>query len=349
MHAAAGKALVNRCRGPDRKWFTAREGPRYVVIGNRHQVHHGVTDSPERAPREPRSLRLAYAALAYVLAWSITGLALWFVRPQVIVEAPAVLLLVIAVSVAVAFACGGLLYVHNRFTSHDFVQHNEVGGFMIAVAGTLYAVLLGFLTVIAWQHFSDARQHVALEAAAATDAWHAAVGIPVANRMRVRQDLYSYATLMLHREWPDMRTGRFEDSCDFIVMDAINAAGTFKPANLMESNSQTATLAQLGALHDGRLQRLSENSTGIAGFEWVILIGGAVCIIAFCWLFGLTNRYVHLIMTSTIAAIIASVLVLLFELQYPYRSDLRILPEPWSAAIDHIRLMQTGSQMNMRM
>jgi len=319
------------------------------MIGNRSRFHRGVLDRSGRAPREPRSLIVAYAALAYVLACSIAGLALWLVRPQVIVEAPAALLLVIAVSVAVAFACGGLLYVHNRFTSHDFVQHNEVGGFMIAVAGTLYAVVLGFLTVIAWQHFADARQDVALEAAAATDAWHAAVGMPIANRMRVRQDLLSYTTLMLNREWPEMRTGKFEDSGDYIVMDAINAAGTFKPANLMESNSQTATLAQLGSLHDGRLQRLSENSTGIAGFEWLVLLGGAVCIIGFCWLFGLTNRYVHLIMTSTIAVIIASLLVLLFELQYPYRSDLRILPEPWSAAVDHIHLMQSGSQMNMRM
>jgi hypothetical protein len=31
------------------------------------------------------------------------------------------------------------------------MAHNEVGGIVIAVTGTLYAVVLGFLTVVVWQ------------------------------------------------------------------------------------------------------------------------------------------------------------------------------------------------------
>jgi hypothetical protein len=40
--------------------------------------------------------------------------------------------------------------------------------------------------------------------------------------------------------------------------------------------------------------------------------------------------------------------VLLFELQYPFRSDVGVSPEAWEGAIAHIRAMQTGGQMNMR-
>jgi len=37
--------------------------------------------------------------------------------------------------------------------------------------------VLGFLTVVGWQQFADARQSVALESAAAADAWHMAAGL----------------------------------------------------------------------------------------------------------------------------------------------------------------------------
>ena len=79
---------------------------------------------------------------------------------------PPLLLLIIAVAVAVFIAISGQLYVHRRFKAQDFVQHNEVAGFIISVVGTLYGVLLGFLTVVVWQHFSDSRDQAARESAA---------------------------------------------------------------------------------------------------------------------------------------------------------------------------------------
>ena len=76
---------------------------------------------------------------------------------------------------------------------------------------------------------------------------------------------------------------------------------------------------------------------------------GAVCIISFCWLFGLTNRRIHLLMTATVTILATSVLVLLFELQFPFRSDLRVTPDSWHAAIAHIHAMQYGTEAGMQM
>ena len=94
---------------------------------------------------------------------------------MILYSVPSLILLLAAIVVAVAVAGGGQIYVHHRFRDQDFVQHNEVGGIIIAVVGSVYAVVLGFLTVIVWQHFRAERQLVILESAAATDAWHTAV------------------------------------------------------------------------------------------------------------------------------------------------------------------------------
>jgi hypothetical protein len=100
------------------------------------------------------------------------------------------------------------------------VAHNEVGGVIIAVTGTLYAVILGFLTVVVWQHFLEARELVVVESGADIDAWHTAVGFPLAVRQRVRDDMLNYAKIMIEREWPLMKQGKFDTSAATVAMHA---------------------------------------------------------------------------------------------------------------------------------
>ena len=260
---------------------------------------------------------------------------------------PAALLLFAAVVIAIAVFGAGQIYVHRRFSRQDFVAHNEVGGIIIAVTGTLYAVVLGFLTVVVWQHFLEARELVVLESGADVDAWHTAVGLPSAVRQRVREDMLSYAKIMIDREWPMMRVGGFDPGAAAVAMDAIDATGSLVPGNMGESNAQAATMQQLGVMHDARQRRIAVNGSGVSWFEWLVLLVGATCVICFCWLFGLRNPRTQLLMTSTVVTIIVSILVLLFELQFPFRSDVGIGPDAWRAAVTHIHQMETEVRMKM--
>ena len=262
---------------------------------------------------------------------------------------PAAVLLVVALLLAGAAAGIGQGLVRRRFGTGVFAAHNEVGGVVFTVAGTLYAVILGFMTVVAWQHFTEAREIVVSEANADIDAWHSAVGLPSAARARVRGDMLAYAKVMIDSEWPRMRRGRFDPAAAFIGMDAIDATGGLTPANSGQANAQSATGEQLRVMHDARQRRIAINDSGISWFEWLVLIGGATCITGFCWLFGVAKARVHLIMTSTVVAMVVSLLVLLFELQYPFRSDIGIGPEAWTGALAHLRQMEAGSEPNMRM
>lgn len=261
---------------------------------------------------------------------------------------PAALLLFAALVIAITLAGVGQVYVHRRFRSQDFIAHNEVGGIIIAVSGTLYAVLLGFLTVAVWQHYVEARQLVVQESDAGIDVWHTAVGLAPNVRERVRNDMVRYANIMASREWPLMRQAHYDETAAALQMDAIDATGSFVPANMSQSNAQAATLAQLTTMHDARQQRIGMNAHGVSWFAWLVLIIGALCIVCFCWLFGLRNARMQFLMMATVTTIIVSTLVLLFELQYPFRSDVGIGPEAWNGAIVHIHEMQSGPLMNMQ-
>ena len=286
---------------------------------------------------------MTYAAVNVAAGAAVAG---W--EPASFLRMNAVWLLLWATTTAVALACSGQWYVHRRFNRLNFVRHNEVGGFIVSIVGGLYSVLLGFMTVIAWQNFSDSRQLVAQESAASTDAWHTSVGLPAEERSRVRHDMLLYAHAMVQREWPAMRSRGFDKNADVIVMDAIGAAGNFNPRNLKEANAQGATLQQLGALHDYRQRRLPATTRGCI-LRVARLHGRRDMYVGFCWLFGLANAKVHLAMTSAVTIVMTTTLVLLFELQCPFQSDLRIAPDDWNGVINHIEFMQRGSQGEMRM
>ena len=264
-------------------------------------------------------------------------------------QIPATLLLIMVLVVTVAAAVGAQVLIHRRFDGASFVAHNQIGGIIITVVAALYAVLLGFMTVVTWEHFEQSSAMVVSESDATIDAWHMAVGLPQDVRQRVRADMVQYAHFMVDHEWAQMKRGRADPTPAMISMDAIDAAAGFTPKDAGQSNAQNATVEQLNILHDARQRRIASNAAGISWFEWLVLWCGALCIVGFCWLFGGERPRVQMIMTSTVVIMIASTMVLLFELQYPFRSSIGVGPQAWNAALQHIHEMQTAPMPNMRM
>ncbi len=261
---------------------------------------------------------------------------------------PAAVLLLTALVVSILGALFAQRAIHRRFDGSAFVAHNEVGGIIVVVVASLYAALLGFMTVVAWEHFQESREIVVVEADACIDAWHTAVGLPGPIRQRVRQDMTTYAQIMVSREWTAMKHGRSEPSAAMISMDAMNAVGGFAPKGWGDGNAQNATMQQLSIMHDARQRRISSNEGGLAGFEWLVLLVGATSIVAFCWLFGGSKPIVQMIMTATVVMMLVSTLVLLFELQYPFRSGIGIDATAWVKALRHIDEMRQGPMAGMR-
>lgn len=262
---------------------------------------------------------------------------------------PPVLLLGLAIITAVAAACGGQL-LFRRFTGSDLALiDNDIAGFLVAIVGTLYAVMLGFMAVEVWDHYDAAKLRVYAEAASALDVWHDAVGLPANVRSHLRSDMIGYAKTMISKEWPAMRAGSFSPEGDQLIMDATTANGTFNPRNTVESNDQTAIIGQLNQMHDLRASRLAANVAAISPFQWLILAIGGIVLVAFCWLFGAQHVRTHLLMTGAIVVIIAAMFVLIFELQCPFRSETGISAEAWNAMIMHVESMDAApGSMSMK-
>ncbi len=212
----------------------------------------------------------------------------------------------------------------------DFRAYNDVGGIVLGVMGGLFTVTLAFIIAIVWQEFDGTSQRAALEVAAASDLWHTARGLPPPLDVRVRRDVVDYAQLMIDKEWPAMRSGGSSQEAENLLTQMYESVARARPSNSGESNAQAQALQYLGALHDTRHHRLDDNSSGVKPFEWSILVLGALLIVAMCYVVGLSSLRIQMLLVGALAAMIAAMFVLIFELDYPFRGDVAVPSAGWS-------------------
>jgi hypothetical protein len=264
---------------------------------------------------------------------------------------PSWLVLVLGVGLAVALSCGGQLLVHRFVADANFLDDNDLNGYISGTIVTLFAVLIGFVTVVVWQQYDSMRDRVAAEASDVAGVWHDAVGLDPRARTAVRKDMLGYVKLMIDQEWPQMRsTGHVGPQGSAYIMDATTDVGGMDAKTNTQSNAQVTIIGLLNGLHAERDQRLEANqSPAVSGFMWAIMLFGSFAVVVFCYMFGASHRITHLIMTGLVAGVIASMLILTFELQYPFRGDNGISPAVWTGLLAHIQDMDEHGSPEMRM
>jgi hypothetical protein len=237
------------------------------------------------------------------------------------------LLLVIAATALVA--CAGHIAVHRSFPKTPFHEHNEVAGFIVAVAGVLYAVLLAFVTVIVWQHFGDTEDRAASEADAAVDVWRLSRHLPPAPAKRLQVDLAHYVTVIIHDEWPRMRAGESSAEAQRAIIAVLDDVAGVRPRDFQEAIVQNRVLERVQVMADLRRRRINDNGTGIPLVLWASLVIGGAVVFGFIYLFGLRNFRLQLGMTAALAVLIGAALGVILELDYPFRGEISVSPERW--------------------
>ena len=94
-------------------------------------------------------------------------------------------------------AVAGTLLVRRWATVEVLEQHNAVAGFIYAVIGVLYAVLLGFTAIIVWERFNQAQANVERAANDLGDLFRDAQAFPDDVRNDLETKLRSYAHIVV--------------------------------------------------------------------------------------------------------------------------------------------------------
>jgi hypothetical protein len=214
-------------------------------------------------------------------------------------------------------------------------EQNDVVGFIIAVVGVIYAVLLAFVVIVAWETFDEAEGVVGQEASALRTLYRDSVGLPTESQAPMQELVRRYAHEVINDSWPAMAEGLPGDpeAGDILgEMAAVLAdAPITAPAHEAFVGAEVERLNELVSL---RSQRLDFVRSGIPGVLWVALIVGAVVTIGFAMLFGVQNAVLQLLMVGSLAALVGVLLFVAIGFNYPFSGDVSVQPESFERVLD---------------
>ena len=241
------------------------------------------------------------------------------------------------VAVATVVAVGGLVLVQSLVSTERRKQHNDVAGFIYAVLGVSYAVLLGLMLIAVWEQWNAAQDVASDEANELAGIFYFAHALPQPEGRHIQELARSYAQVVVEEEWPLMEQGRSSPKA-WATLDELRATilGLDPPTGAQQVR-YNQVLEQLHALGDARRERLLAASEGLATILWVVLIGGAFITIAFTYLFGLEDTVVHTLMVAALAMILSLSLFTVAALDYPFKGDVRIHPAAFEQVLERFQ------------
>lgn len=251
--------------------------------------------------------------------------------------------LVVAVSVLVAVAALNLV---NRLVPTAMREtHNDVAGFVYAVVGVVYAVLLAFVVIAVWENYEEARDTTVREADELAEIFLLAHRFPEPERTRIQELSRSYARVVLEEEWPLMTEGRMSRRAWEVLDELRDTVQGYDPSTEAGQVLYGEELDRLNELGDARRDRLLDAQVGIPAILWVVLIVGGFITVGFTYLFGLRSNAAHTLMVAALTAILAMVLFTIGALEYPFSGSVRIQPFAFELVLDRF---DSSSLSNLR-
>lgn len=235
----------------------------------------------------------------------------------------------ILVVIFTALSCGGLIVFHRMVHVGVRKAHNDLAGFTIAVIGVLYAVLLAFIAIATWESFSRASDLVEEESDYAGGIYLDTQGLPQAKGQPIRDAVERYVGVVINQEWPIQRTGKTPDQGWKPLRELNTAIATIQPQNLGEAVIESELLKAWNELYQTRSSRLTAVQGHVPGVVWWIVFFGAAITTGYTYFFGYQSFAMHLAMTATLAATLALVVVLIIALDWPFRGEISVGPEPF--------------------
>ena len=262
---------------------------------------------------------------------------------DVIYSLPTWLLALIIVSLTTGYSVGGLLIIRRRWPWAMRPEHCDLAQVVSSIAGVMYALILGFVTVAVWQGFDKAQNVVELEASAVGDLIRTAHGYPdEAFRRRAQDGILAYVGLVIKEEWPLQQRGQMSERAEDTLETVHRQLFAFDPKNFREHIIQTEALATMRTVMGQRRTRALMNDSALQPPIWVVIVLGAVLGLSFPFFSGVENFRVHLVMTVVLAMSMGLVLFMIVALDFPFRGTVSITPEPFQKVLETMERFAAG-------
>lgn len=245
-----------------------------------------------------------------------------------------VALLLVLLAVALP-AAAGLALVNRFHPPHRREGWKEIAGFIYAVVGVIYGVLLAFVVIVIWEQFSDAKSDAGAESSIAQTIWHEAGIWPDRTAsVALQAAIVAAARRVVEDEYPAMGRGERSESTHLAMNAVWGVVGALRATDDHSAVLLGQILQDIDEWNRSRARRIEASREELPGAVWLVLVIGAAITIGFSFLFGLENARAQHLMTALLALLIAMTFFIIIELDHPFRGSVSIEPEGYRFLID---------------
>jgi hypothetical protein len=252
------------------------------------------------------------------------------------------ILIVVAVDAAVAAA---MLWIRSRAPAGSYFRDSQRAAGAFAVSGTIYAVLVGFVFLLAFQSYQSARSNSQNEALAALALFNGAEHFPRPAQQVLQADVVCYARAVINDEWPAMADERTSPLVENWLYQLNTRFAALNPHGAGASDAAANWFDESDALEVGRRGRIAEASRVVPTTIWILLLIAGVGVVGFVLLFADSGerRISQLAMVLTVTTAVAASLLTVNFVDRPYGNhDGAITPSAMRGVLETMQREQSA-------
>jgi len=197
-------------------------------------------------------------------------------------------------------------------------------------------VLLAFVVIAVWEDYRGTEMAVRNEAKAAVDLHRVTYALPVEGGADIRKHLITYVDDVRKDEWRTMAVGE-PSKVVAKDLDKLTAAIlAVQPQDRRELALYQHALDLLTVMTDNRIERLDSASGSVPKILWFVLIVGGAVTLGYPAFFASSNLVAQILMTASLAALVALSLLLGLAFDFPFTGDPHISVYPFEAALEQM-------------
>lgn len=238
-------------------------------------------------------------------------------------------------STVVAAACVVIALLQRFAPPTDRTHNNELGTTIFELLTVLYAIVLAFVLITAWENKSEAGQLTYREANELVDVYWSAAALEPEQRDQVREAVRAYTNEVIEEEWPAMRDQEPVSSEGLMLLDAMRApvAGAQTDDDVTQSRLDAAQEGVL-AVTEYRTDRLLQAQRGLSAAMWTVLVPGAILVLAVMLTLGTPTRKYQYMLVGLISGMVALMLFATYQMEYPFSRSGASEPVAYLTAIE---------------
>lgn len=256
----------------------------------------------------------------------------------------------VSIFYAAVWVCGasvlavlGLVLVQRLVPWRSRKELNDVAGFIYAVVGVVYAVLLALVVIAAWENRTLAKETTEREANAVAEIFWLAHGLPETEGQQLQELARSYARTVVNEEWPLMEQGRADPRAWALLDEIRDSLQGWQPTTEDEQELYSVGLERVHDLADARRSRLVEGEERIPPILWALVIFTGLITVGFTYLFGLENARAHRVMVMALSGVIGLAIITIGILESPFAGSAQLSPSAFELVLERFET----SEMSM--